>query len=39
VQNFRLPQTLNYDLKNVSSFTFKFSTCSVETTKKAADQL
>ncbi len=38
VQNFRLPQTLNYDLKNVSSFTFKFSACSVETTKKAADQ-
>jgi hypothetical protein len=39
VQNFRLPETLNYELKNVGSFDFKFSACTVETTKKAADKL
>jgi len=38
VQNFRLPETLNYDLKNVSAFVFKFSSCSVETTKKAPEK-
>jgi hypothetical protein len=36
VQNFRLPETLNYDLKNVSSFAFRFSACSVQKTDKAA---
>src|SRR6185437_16827518 len=39
VQNFRLPETLNYELKNVGAFEFKFSACSVETTKKAPDKL
>jgi len=39
VQNFRLPETMNYELKNVGSFEFKFSACTVETTKKAPDKL
>jgi hypothetical protein len=38
VQNFRLPAQLTYELKNVGSFEFKFSACSVETTKKAPDK-
>jgi hypothetical protein len=38
VQSFRIPDTLNYELKNVGSFEFKFSACSVETTKKAPDK-
>ena len=38
VQNFRIPDTLSYELKNVGSFEFKFSACSVETTKKAPDK-
>lgn len=38
VQNFRIPEKLNYELKNVGSFDFKFSACSVETNKKAADK-
>lgn len=37
VQNFRLPENLYYELKNVGSFTFKFSDCSVQTLKKAPD--
>lgn len=39
VQNFRIPETLNYELKNVGAFEFKFSACSVETAKKAADKI
>jgi hypothetical protein len=39
VQSFRLPQTLNYELKNIGSFAFKFSACSVQTTAKAPDKL
>jgi hypothetical protein len=38
VQNFRIPETLNYELKNVGAFTFKFSACSVQTTSKAPDK-
>ena len=38
VQGFRIPETLDYELKNVSSFSFKFSACSVEATKKAPDK-
>jgi hypothetical protein len=38
VQNFRIPDTLSYELKNVGSFEFKFSACSVETTRKAPDK-
>ena len=29
VQGFRIPDTLDYELKNVGSFEFKFSACSV----------
>lgn len=36
VQGFRVPATLGYELKNVGSFDFKFSDCSVQSTKKAA---
>jgi hypothetical protein len=39
VQSFRIPDTLDYELKDVGSFTFKFSACSVETTKNASDKL
>ena len=38
VQSFRIPDTLSYELKNVGSFEFKFSACSVETSKKAPDK-
>lgn len=38
VQNFRLPETLSYELKNVGAFTFKFSACSAQTTSKAPDK-
>jgi hypothetical protein len=36
VQGFRLPSDLSYELKNVGSFEFKFSDCSVQTTTKKA---
>ncbi len=39
VQSFRIPDTLSYELKNVGSFEFKFSACTVETSKKASDKL
>lgn len=39
VQNFRLPETLHYELKNVGAFAFKFSACSVQTAAKAPDKL
>lgn len=38
VQSFRLPAQLDYELKNVGSFQFKFSACSVVTTDKAPDK-
>ena len=38
VQKFRLPAQLDYELKNVGSFEFKFSGCTVETTEKAPDK-
>ena len=34
VQGFRIPDTLSYELKNVGSFEFKFSACSVQKTDK-----
>ena len=37
VEGFRLPSTLAYELKNVGSFEFKFTNCSVQTNKKAPD--
>ena len=39
VQSFRLPETLNYELKNIGTFAFKFSSCSVQTTAKAAGKM
>lgn len=38
VESFRLPAQLDYELKNVGSFEFKFSACSVATTQKAPDK-
>jgi hypothetical protein len=38
VQSFRLPAQLNYELKNVGAFEFKFSACSVQTASKAPDK-
>jgi hypothetical protein len=39
VQNFRLPESLNYQLKNIGAFAFKFSACSVQTTAKAPGKM
>jgi len=39
VQNFRLPESLSYELKNIGAFAFKFSACSVQTAAKAPDKL
>ena len=38
VQNFRLPQQLDYELKNVGAFEFKFTDCSVQTAARAPDK-
>jgi hypothetical protein len=39
VSSFRLPETLQYDLKNVAAFVFKFSGCTVQTAEKAPEKL
>lgn len=39
VQNFRLPETLKYELKNIGAFAFKFSACSVQTAAKAPSKM
>lgn len=39
VSNFRLPETLTLEVKNVGAFKFKLSGCSVNTSEKAADKL
>ncbi|HEV2577726.1 MAG TPA: hypothetical protein VGU25_11005 [Acidobacteriaceae bacterium] len=39
VSNFRLPETLSVNAKNIGAFVFKFSGCSVETAEKAAGKL
>lgn len=39
VQNFRLPETLSYELKNIGSFAFKFSACTVQTAAKAPEKI
>ncbi|HEY4010061.1 MAG TPA: hypothetical protein VGM11_07920 [Acidobacteriaceae bacterium] len=38
VSNFRLPETLQYELKNVGLFVFKLSGCTVQTNEKAAEK-
>lgn len=37
IQGFRIPSSLGYELKNVGSFEFTFTDCTVQTTKKAPD--
>ena len=38
VQGFRIPAQVNYELKNVGSFEFKFSACSVQAAAKAPEK-
>jgi hypothetical protein len=39
VDGFQLPARLDYELKNVGAFTFKFSACSAQKSDKAPDKL
>jgi hypothetical protein len=39
VQSFRLPESLNYELKNIGAFAFRFSACSVQTANKTPGKL